>query len=133
MKLSPIFRTLAIISYLFIFLQGMIIAIPFGCMLFVGLFEAEPLTRVFIILADMALLVLFILSFNKRTKRSLLIELIVYFLLLSPLIRILSIVPIDKFNYLLFIMPVTSFVVLYPLSVLFSFREYRHTLKTTGG
>jgi hypothetical protein len=133
MKLSPIFRTLAIISYLFIFLQGMIIAIPFGYMLFVGLFEAETLTRIFIILADIALLTLFTLSFNQRSKRSLLIELIAYFLLLSPLIRILSIVPIDKFNYLLFIIPVISFVVLYPLSVLLSFREYRHTLKTTGG
>jgi hypothetical protein len=133
MKLSPLFRTLAIVSYLFIFLQGMIIAIPFGCLLFVGLFEAEPLTRVFIILADIALLALFILSFRERPKTSLLIEFIAYFLLLSPLIRILSIVPIDKFNYLLFIIPVINFVVLYPLSVLFSFREYRHTLNTTGG
>ncbi len=111
----------------------MIIPIPFGCLLFAGLFEAEPVTRVFIILADIALLALFVLSFNERTKRSLIIELIAYFLLLSPLIRILSIVPIDKFNYLLFTIPVTSFAVLYPLSVLFSFREYRHTLKTTGG
>jgi hypothetical protein len=111
----------------------MIIAIPFGYMLFVGLFEAETLTRIFIILADIALLTLFTLSFNQRSKRSLLIELIAYFLLLSPLIRILSIVPIDKFNYLLFIIPVISFVVLYPLSVLLSFRGYRHTLKTTGG
>lgn len=132
MKLSSLFRTLAIVSYLFIFLQGMIIAIPFGCMLFIGLFEAEPLTRIFIILADIALLTLFILSFNQRNKKSLLIEFIAYFLLLSPLVRILSIVPIDKFNYLLFIVPVIGFVVLYPLSVLLSFREYRHTLKTTN-
>ena len=133
MKLSPIFRVLAIISYLFTFLQGMIIAIPFGCMLFVGLFEAEPVTRIFIILADIALLSLFILSFNQRNKRSLFIELIAYFLLLSPLVRILSIVPIEKFNYLQFIVPVTSFIVLYPLSVLFSFKEYRRTLTATGG
>lgn len=69
MKLSPIFRTLAIVSYLFIFLQGIIISIPFVCMLFVGLFEAEPLTRIFIILADIALLTLFILSFHERTKK----------------------------------------------------------------
>jgi DMSO/TMAO reductase YedYZ heme-binding membrane subunit len=68
MKLSPFFRTLAIVSYLFIFLQGMIIAIPFGCMLFVGLFEAEPLTRIFIILADIALLTLFILSLISELK-----------------------------------------------------------------
>src|SRR5215216_3814058 len=103
MKLSPIFRSLAIISYLFIFLQGMIIAIPFGCMLFIGLFEAEPLTRIFIILAGIALLMLFILSFNRRTKRSLLLEFIAYFLLLSPLITILTTVPLYMFNYLLFI------------------------------
>ena len=132
MKLSPIFRTLAIVSYLFIFLQGMIIAIPFGCMLFVGLFEAEPLTRIFIILADIALPSLFILSFKERTKKSLLIEFIASFLLLSPLIRILSIIPIDKFNYFLFTIPVTCFVVLYPLSVFFSLKEYRRNIKTTG-
>ena len=95
MKLSPIFRALAILSYLFIFLQGMIIAVPFGCLLFIGLFEAEPLTRIFIFFADIALITLLILSFNQKTKRSLLIEFIVYFVLLSPLIRILSIVPIN--------------------------------------
>jgi hypothetical protein len=133
MKLSPILRAIAIVSYLFIFLQGMIIAIPFGCLLFVGLFDTEPMTRIFIILADIALLTLFIHSFKKKTKTSLLIELIAYFLLLSPLIRILITVPLHMFNYLLFIIPVTCFAVLYPLSVLFSFKEYRQELKTTGG
>jgi hypothetical protein len=132
MKLSPIFRTLAILSYLFIFLQGMMIAVPFGCMLLIGLFEAEPLTRILIILADLALLSLFILSFNQRNKNLLFIELIAYFLLLSPLVRILTIVPIEEFNYLLFIIPFTCFVVLYPLSVVFSFREYKRSRKTTG-
>ena len=133
MKLSPFFRAFAIISYFFIFLQGMIIPIPFGCMLIVGLFDVEPINRVFIILADIALLALYALSFKQRTKRSLWVEVIAYFLLLSPLIRILSIIPIDRFNDPPFIIPFASFVVLYPLSLLFSFKEYRQALQRTGG
>ena len=132
MKLSPIFRSLSIICYLFIFLQGMIIAIPLGCFLISGLFEAEPLTRIFIAFADVALLTLFIQTFQKKTKRALLIELIAYFFLLSPLVKILTSVPLYMFNYTLFFIPTSCFVLLYPLSLLFSFREYRQGLKVAS-
>jgi hypothetical protein len=125
MKLYPLTRVLSIVAYLLIFLQGMIIAIPFGYFLIMGLFTAEPLSRVLIALADIALVSLCIVSFKEKTKRILFLELVAYIILLLPLIRMLTSVPLHLFNYSLFIVPATCFVLLYPLSVLFSFREYK--------
>ena len=118
-------RSLSIIAYFFIFLQVSMIPIPFGCLLLVGLFEAEPSTRIFIALADVALIILLIISFKERTKMTLIIETIVYLILLFPLVRIFISFPFDMFNYLLFLAPAGCFVVLYPVSVLESYREYR--------
>ena len=132
MKPHSIIKSLSIIAYLLIFLQGMIIQIPFGYLLLSGLFEAEPLARILIALADIALIILFILSFKKKTKTTLIIEIISYFILLLPLIRIFTSFPFDMFNYFLFLFPTTCFIVLYPLSVLVSYREYKKTSQYAG-
>lgn len=120
-------RTLAIFAYFFIFLQGMIIKIPFGLLLISGLFEAEPLTRVFIAFADTFLIILLIVSFKKKSKWTLLVEIISYAILLLPLIRIFASFPFDMFNYFSFLFPALCFVFLYPLSVYFSYREFKRT------
>jgi hypothetical protein len=110
----------------------MFIAMPFGLMLLFGLFDDDLHARILIALADLALLSLFILTFKTKTSWSLLIEFIAYFLLLSPLIRVLIIVPFDLFNHPSFIFPFSSFFLLYPLSVFFSFREYRQVGKAVS-
>ena len=126
-------RTFAIISYFFIFLQGMMIPVPLGCILFFGLFDAPWPNRIFVILADLSLVTLFLLSFCEKTKTTLTLEMIAFFLLLSPLIAVLTQFPLQQFSYFLFLFPASCFVVLFPLSILLSFREYRFSLKTTGG
>ena len=92
-------RILSIIAYFFIFLQGSMIQIPFGLLLLTGLFEGEPIMRVLIALADISLITLLIISFNKKTNTSLAIEIISYFVLLLPLLKIVSSFPFKMFNY----------------------------------
>lgn len=117
-------RTVSIVCYFFIFLQGSMIQIPFGCLLFTGLFEAEPITRVLIAIADISLITLFIISFKEKSKYTLLIEVIVYFFLLLPLVRIFTSFPFVWFSYFLFLFPMICFLTLYPLSVIVSYREF---------
>jgi len=119
-------KGLSIIAYFFIFLQGSMIQLPFVLLLITGLFEAEPLTRIFIGLADISLLILLVLSFRQKTKASLLIEIILYVFLLLPLVRIFTSFPFHMFNYFLFLFPVSFFVIFYPLSVFRSYRQLRN-------
>lgn len=118
-------RTLSIIAYFFIFLKGSMILLPFGLLLFTGLFEVEPITRVLIALADISLIGLLIISFKEKSKITLIAEVVTYVLLLLPLIRIFTSFSFDNFNYFLFLFPTGCFLILYPLSVLESFRKYR--------
>src|SRR5215213_7237561 len=98
MKLYSVLRVLSIISYLFIFLQGMMIALPLGCLLLFGLFDAGPIGRIFLVLADLALVSLFVISFRQRTKMTVFIEFVAYPLLLLPLIRVLLSFPLSMLN-----------------------------------
>ena len=118
-------RIISIIAYLLIFLQGSMILVPLGCLLAMGVFTAGPIMRILILLADISLVALFILSFRKWSKTKLVIEIVCYILLLLPLLKILSSFPIEMFNYFLFWFPFAVFVVLFPLSIVLSYRNYK--------
>jgi hypothetical protein len=126
MKLHSKLRRLSIVCYSFIFIQGMIIALPFILVLTFGIGDAEPRTRFFMIMADLGLLLLAILSFRKKTKVKTALECIVFLMLLSPLLQMLAVFPLRMFEYPLFMVPFAGFVILYPLSVLSSCLEDRH-------
>jgi hypothetical protein len=128
MKLHYLLRRLSIGCYSFILMQGMIIAFPFILVLTFGIGDAEPGTRLFMILADLGLILLAILSFQKKTNRRIALECLVYLMLLSPLLRMLAIFPLRLFEYAGFIVPFGGFVILYPLSVFFSWLEYSRKL-----
>jgi hypothetical protein len=125
MKIHSFLRRLSIVCYSFIFIQGMMIAFPFILVLTIGIPDAEPRTRLYMILADLGLILLAILSFKKKTKGRIALECVIYLMLLSPLLRMLAIFPIQMFEYPLFIVPFGGFVMLYPLSVLSSWLEFR--------
>ena len=126
MKLHSILRALSILCYSFIFVQGLIIAVPFILVLILGIPDAYPVTRIFLLLADLGLIFLTISSFRKKTGLTIALQAIVYFMLLSPLVWTLATFPLSMFDYSLFYLPLGGFVVLYPVSVLFSWLEYRH-------
>ena len=118
-------RAFAIIAYFFIFLQGSMILIPFGLLLVTGLFEAEPIMRVLIVLADISLIALMIISFKEKSRITLAIEIIAYFLLLLPILKIFFSFPFDRFNYFLFLFPTTCFLFLFPISIFLNYRKDR--------
>ena len=126
MKLHSILRALSIVCYSFIFVKGMIIAFPFIFVLTLGIPDAYPITRLFLILADLGLIFLAVSSFRKKTGLIISLQAIVYFMLLSPLVWTLATFPLSMFDYSLFYLPFSGFVLLYPISVLFSWLEYRH-------
>lgn len=125
MQLYAIFRSASILAYFFIFLKGQMILLPFGLLLFTGLFEAENFTRILIALADISLITLLIFSFGEKTKKKLLIETIIYFVLFAPLLKIFVSFPFEMFNYFLFIFPAVCFILLYPLSVIIAYRHIK--------
>jgi hypothetical protein len=98
---------------------------PLILVLTVGIADAEPATRPLRIIADLALIALAIIDFKKKTGVILILESIIFFLLLSPLLQTLSIFPLQMFAYPLFIVPFAGFAILYPLSLLFSYLDYR--------
>jgi hypothetical protein len=98
------------------------ILLPFGLMLTIGLFEAEPLMRILLILADIALVILMLLP---RTKWTPLVESVVFIILLLPLLRICTSFSLKWFSYFLFLFPFGCFIVFFPLSIFIGYRTYR--------
>ncbi len=127
--MTAIVRIFSLISYLLIFLQGSMILVPLGSFLVTGIFTAEPLMKILIILADISLLFLIIIPFNKRTKWTSLWELIAFFGLLLPLLKILMSFSFGWFNYFLFLFPVGCFIVFFPLSIYLAHRDFNRNRK----
>lgn len=121
--MSSLLRILSISAYFLIFLKGSMILIPFGLLLVSGIFTAEPVMRILLILADIALIVLVVTVFKKRTKWTTLIETSVFFLLLAPLLKIFFSFSFAWFNYFLFLFPTGCFLIFFPLSILLSYRN----------
>jgi hypothetical protein len=81
--------------------------------------------RYLILLADLSLIALLIFSFKPNTKVKLAVEIVSYFILLLPLARTFLLFPFEQFNYFLFIFPTLLFVILFPLSIYFSYKKNR--------
>ncbi len=124
-------RELSIIAYFFIFLQGSMIPVPLVLLLVAGLRSIEPLTGVFIIMADITLLILLFIAVFKRSKTRLVIEAVAFVFLLLPLIRIISSFPFTMFNNFWFLFPFACFVILYPWSLVRSYRKYKKNITSS--
>jgi hypothetical protein len=126
-KTRTIFRVLSILSYCFIMLNGQMIALPFIFFIVFTMFGSEGSQTAATSIASFVglLLLLYLLRF-KKSRRIILIELGVFILLCAPLIDRLTSVPIELFNYSLFIIPVISFVTCYIISIIFSLKEIKN-------
>jgi hypothetical protein len=110
----------------------MMIAMPFIVVLTLGLPDAEPAQLPFRLLADLGLIILVVLRFGKKSALTIVLECIVFFMLLSPLVRVLAAFPMRMFSLVGFFVPFGAFVVLYPLSIVFSWLEYRRRSRVLG-
>lgn len=102
-------RTLKIISltsYSLIILMGQMIGLPFLFWLIWTSFEFGNNDQVFAILG----LIGFILTFTKIYKQRI-FRILIFFLMIIPVIRRLTEIPIEKFNYLAFQIPLLIFII----------------------
>ena len=123
------YRVIAIISYLLIFLMGQMIGVPFVFWLAFTLFDFGNIDQLFAFFAVVGLVTICINHNKTRTAKLLTLDLLCFFLLMSPLIRRMTAAPIELFNYLAFIIPTTLFVSFYIASLFFGCKQYSQ-LKT---
>ena len=125
------FKFISILSYLLIILMGQIIGLPFFSWLLFTLFDFGNIDQLFAFLAVIGLTTTFINRNKTRTLTILLIDIICFLLLASPLVRRMTAIPIEKFNYLAFIIPTILFVLFYIISIYFSIRQYLQVQKAS--
>ena len=131
MKAIKTFKLISIVSYLLIILLGEMIGIPFFFWLMYTLFDFGNIDQLFAFLAVVGLTISFINKNKARTLTILLLDIICFLLLASPLVRRMTAIPIDKFNYLAFIIPTILFVLFYIISFYFSVRQYLQLQKAS--
>ena len=118
------YRIIAIISYLLIMLMGQMIALPFFFWLAFTLFDFGNIDQLFAFLAVLGLVTICINHNKQRTSKLLTLDVVCFFLLASPLVRRMTAVPIELFNYLAFIIPTILFSLFYTASLFVGCRQY---------
>ncbi len=118
------FKIIAVISYLLIILMGDMIGLPFFIWLLFTLVDFGNTDQLFAFLSVIGLTIIFMKLSSTRTLKMVLIDIVCFLLLAAPIVRRMAVVPIEKFNYLTFIIPMVIFVLLYLLSIYFSIKQY---------
>ena len=130
-KQLKIFKIIAIVFYLLIILVGQLIGLPFFYWLLYTLFDFGNIDQLFAFLGVVGLTISFIKLNSTRTFKVLLLDIICFMLLASPIIRRMTAAPIELFNYLAFIIPTTIFSLFYIVSICYSIRLYFQNQKAT--
>lgn len=103
--MKDLIRFISIISYLFIMLAGEMIAMPLACWLVFVACDVGNSDQLFATLSIVGI----VLHFSKWSNQ-LLIALLSFLFMLSPLISRMIKVPIEKFNYASFTIPLVIFI-----------------------
>lgn len=117
-------RVTSIISYFLIILTGQMIGIPFILWLISTIFDFGKFDQIFAILGICGV----ILNFTKW-KNNISLTIISFLLMLSPLISRVTQVPIEKFNYLAFQIPLAIFITLYTTFIILTIKQKLCTTK----
>jgi hypothetical protein len=115
-------RTISIISYLVIILAGEMIGLPFILWLVFTIFDFGNIDQIFAIFGIIGI----VLNLSKW-KNKILVTIISFILMLSPLISRLFQVEMGKFNYLAFQIPLTIFIVTYLIFIIINIKEKKTT------
>jgi hypothetical protein len=124
LKQQKVFKVIAIIFYLLIILNGEMIGVPFFFWLLFTLFDFGNVDQLFAFLAIAGLAIICINQKKMKTPKVLMVDILCFFLLASPIVRRMTAVPVEFFNYLAFIIPTTLFALFYTASLFFAYREY---------
>lgn len=105
MKKEKILKIISLTSYSLIILMGQMIGLPFLFWLIWTSFEFGNSDQIFAVFG----LIGFIMMFTKLYKQRIL-KVLIFILMLTPIIRRLTEVPFEKFNYLTFQIPFLIFI-----------------------
>lgn len=105
MKKEKVLNIISLTSYSLIILMGEMIGLPFLFWLIWTSFEFGNSDQIFAVFG----LIGFIMMFTKLYKQRIL-KALIFILMLTPIVRRLTEVPIEKFNYLTFIIPFLIFI-----------------------
>ncbi|GEM_PF-4704992 len=113
-------RTVALISYFFIFLKGSMIKMPLGSILFLSIFDLTTLKwTIYGIIG----FILEITNLNMKPNRiTYFLSLLSFILLLIPIINRLLMFSWDWFNYPLFYIPLSIFLICHFVAIIFEFK-----------
>jgi hypothetical protein len=123
-KQQKMLKIFAVIAYLLIILMGDMIGLPFFFWLLFTLFDFGNIDQLFAFFAVIGLTIIFIKMNSTRTLKTILLDVLCFVLLASPIVKRMASVPIEKFNYPAFIIPTIIFVLLFILSIFFSYRQF---------
>ena len=130
MKKYKIAKIISIVSYLLIILMGSMIGLPFFMWLIFTMFDFGNIDQLYAFFGVIGLVISFVTFNSTRTFKTLFLDIISFMLLASPLIRRLTAIPIEKFNYLAFVIPTTIFSLFYIFSLYFSVRQHSSNQKS---
>ena len=120
--MKNVLRTISIISYLIIILVGEMIGLPFILWLIFTIFDFGNINQIF------ALIGIIGVGLNlTKWRNKILITIISFILMLSPLISRLSQVEIEKFNYLAFQIPFVIFIITYLIFIFINIKQEKTT------
>jgi hypothetical protein len=124
MKRYNVLKLSAVISYLVITFKGSMIAFPLGLCIIGWIVFPESLVQTLYSVGALAgLIVIAIMVKRRNTRRRILYEMAALILLILPIVGRMTAIPMNLFNYGAFIIPASSFIILYLCSLLVSLRN----------
>lgn len=132
MKQQKIFASIAVVSYLSIILMGQMIGVPFLFWLLFNLFNFGEVDQLLAVLSVIGLGLIAKYSAAERTLKIVILDVLCFLLLATPISGCLLTVPVEKFNYAAFTIPLSLFIVSYFVSLLFACRQYTKTRFDVG-
>lgn len=119
-------RIISLISYFFIFLMGSMIAIPLGLILIFSFFDLNDLKwTIYGILG----LVFLIFTLNRKiTETIFALNILSFILLLIPIGNRLILYSWKWFNFPLFYIPLSLFIIFYTLSLILEYQNLKNNM-----
>lgn len=127
MKIKSLVKTLSILSYFLIMINGSIVAIPFILYLIsasISIFYLEGINQSVSSLIGIIGLIIIIKNFKEETFKNVFISFLGFLMLLVPLIERLTSISIELFNYLSFKIPLIVFLVFFLIYILILILDY---------
>lgn len=117
-RIKNVILSISIISYLSIILTGQMIGFPFFLWIILTIFNFGNIDQLFAVFGCLGI----ILNLTKW-KTKIIVSVLSFSLMLSPIVFRLVQVPIEMFNYLAFKIPLTIFIIMYLTYIIINTKE----------